>query len=97
MALESALWCRYCFGTTDSGAVTEPNDPNWERMTTTAKAAKGDPSAWLGMSDIYGAVGKSAVFAEALCAAPQGAVEGRHARHRTALSGRSLIRRARRE
>jgi mannitol 2-dehydrogenase len=65
LALESALWCRYCYGTTDSGAVIEPNDPNWERMTATAKAAKADPSAWLGMSDIYGAVGKSAVFTEA--------------------------------
>jgi len=65
LALESALWCRYCFGTTDTGAVIEPNDPNWERMTATAKAAKGDPAAWLGMGDIYGAVGKSAVFAKA--------------------------------
>ena len=65
LALESALWCRYCFGTTDSGAAIEPNDPNWERMTATAKAAKDDPAAWLGMADIYGAVGKSAVFAEA--------------------------------
>ncbi|MEP9386677.1 mannitol dehydrogenase family protein [Mesorhizobium sp. KR9-304] len=65
LALESALWCRYCFGTTDSGAVTEPNDPNWERMTAIAKAAKADPSAWLAMGDIYGAVGKSAVFGEA--------------------------------
>ena len=34
-------------------------------MTATAKAAKGDPAAWLGMGDIYGAVGKSAVFAKA--------------------------------
>ena len=40
LALESALWCRYCFGTTDSGAVIEPNDPNWERLQATAKAAK---------------------------------------------------------
>ena len=89
LALESALWCRYCFGTTDSGAVTEPNDPNWERMTATAKAAKADPSAWLGMSDIYGAVGKSAGVRRGLFAAPQGAVEGRHARDRAALSGRA--------
>ena len=65
LALESALWCRYCYGTTDSGAAIEPNDPNWERMTKTAKAAKGDPSAWLGMGDIYGEVGRNAVFAEA--------------------------------
>ena len=32
LALESALWCRYCFGETDSGAVIEPNDPNWDRL-----------------------------------------------------------------
>lgn len=62
LALESALWCRYCFGKTDSGAVIEPNDPNWDRMTATAKAAKDDPMAWLAMEDIYGDVGKSAAF-----------------------------------
>lgn len=65
LALESALWCRYCFGTTDSGAVIEPNDPNWDRMQATARAAKSDPAAWLAMTDIYGDVGKSAVFADA--------------------------------
>ncbi|HEY6632339.1 MAG TPA: mannitol dehydrogenase family protein [Rhizobiaceae bacterium] len=65
LALESALWCRYCFGTTDSGAAIEPNDPNWARMNATAKAAKDDPSAWLAMADIYGDVGKNAIFAEA--------------------------------
>ena len=43
LALESALWCRYCFGTTDSGAVIEPNDPSWDRLQATAKAAKDDP------------------------------------------------------
>jgi len=45
LALESALWCRYCFGTTESGKAIEPNDPNWERMQTTARAARSDPSA----------------------------------------------------
>ncbi len=65
LALESALWCRYCFGTTDSGAAIEPNDPNWERMTATAKAAKDNPAAWLGMGDIYGAVGADSGFAAA--------------------------------
>ena len=62
LALESALWCRYCFGTTDSGAVIEPNDPNWDRMQATAKKAKDDPAAWLAMEDIYGEVGRSPVF-----------------------------------
>jgi len=65
LALESALWCRYCFGTTDSGAVIEPNDPNWDRMQETARKAKDDPSAWLAMEDIYGEVGRSASFAAA--------------------------------
>ena len=65
LALESALWCRYCEGTTDSGAETAPNDPSWDRLQKTAKAAKADPSAWLAMHDIYGDVGASPVFAKA--------------------------------
>ena len=65
LALESAFWCRYCFGVTDSGAVIEPNDPNWDRMQATAKAAKVTPQAWLGMEDIYGDVGRSPDFAQA--------------------------------
>ena len=69
LALESALWCRYCFGTTDSGAVIEPNDPNWDRLVATSKKAKDDPAAWLAMEDIYGDVGKSPVFAKAFAAA----------------------------
>lgn len=62
LALASALWCRYCYGTTDSGAVIEPNDPNWDRMQATAKAAKDTPAAWLAMDDIYGGVGRSEAF-----------------------------------
>jgi mannitol 2-dehydrogenase len=65
LALESALWCRYCFGTTDSGAAIEPNDPDWDRMQKTARAAKDDPSVWLAMADIYGDVGRSEPFAKA--------------------------------
>lgn len=65
LALESALWCRYCFGTTDGGATIEPNDPNWDRLVATSTAAKADPAAWLGMDDIYGDTGKSPVFAAA--------------------------------
>jgi mannitol 2-dehydrogenase len=60
LALESALWCRYCYGTTDSGAVIEANDPSWDSLQTKAKLAKSDPQAWLDMSEIYGDVGKSA-------------------------------------
>ncbi len=54
LSLVSALWCRYCYGETDSGAVIEPNDPNWDRLTAQARLAKADPKAWLAMTDIYG-------------------------------------------
>jgi mannitol 2-dehydrogenase len=69
LALESALWCRYCYGTTDSGAVIEPNDPNWARLVETSKTAKHNPQAWLEMEDIYGDVGKSPVFQHAFATA----------------------------
>ena len=62
LALESALWCRYCYGASDSGNPISPNDPAWERLRAVAKAAKAQPSAWLAMDDIYGAVGQSPVL-----------------------------------
>jgi len=65
LALESALWCRYCAGTSDSGAVIAPNDPNWNRLTDLAKAAKSDPARWLAMGEVYGDLGQDRVFAEA--------------------------------
>ena len=68
LALESALWCRYCFGTTDSGAVIEPNDPNWDRLQAQAKLARDNPSAWLEMADIYGDVAKNARFSATFAA-----------------------------
>ena len=58
LALESALWCRYCFGTTDSGAVIEPNDPSWDALQARAKRAKSHPQDWLDMAEVYGDVGK---------------------------------------
>jgi mannitol 2-dehydrogenase len=65
LALESALWCRYCEGTTDSGRVTEPNDPSWDRLQAQARAAKADPAAWLAMRDIYGDTADAPAFRDA--------------------------------
>jgi len=62
LALESALWCRYCFGTSESGKEIAPNDPNWDRLQERARAAKDDPSAWLAMEEVYGDLGQSPVF-----------------------------------
>jgi mannitol 2-dehydrogenase len=65
LALESALWCRYCEGTTDSGKVTEANDPNWDRLQDRARAARDDPAAWLSMADIYGRTAEAPAFRDA--------------------------------
>lgn len=62
LALESALWCRYCQGTSDSGRPIAPNDPAWERLQGVAEVARAQPSAWLAMADIYSAVGVSPAF-----------------------------------
>jgi mannitol 2-dehydrogenase len=62
LALVSALWCRYCFGETDSGAIIEPNDPNWDRLQAQAKLAKDNPLVWLAMHDIYGELDQSGPF-----------------------------------
>lgn len=62
MALESALWCRYCAGTTDSGKVIAPNDASWDRLQAAALKARENPAAFLAMPDIFGDVAKSDLF-----------------------------------
>jgi len=69
LALESALWCRYCAGTSDSGKMIEPNDPNWERLQATAKSSQASPRNWLAMTDIYGDLANHKTFAQAFAAA----------------------------
>ena len=58
LILASALWCRYCAGVSDSGALIAPNDPAWDRLTAVAQAARHDPARWLAMEDIYGDAGR---------------------------------------
>lgn len=62
LALESALWCRYCYGVSESGKAIAPNDPAWDRLQAQARKAKDTPAAWLEMADIYGEVGQSETF-----------------------------------
>ena len=64
LSLESALWCRYCFGTSDSGAEIAPNDPNWDRLTELSKAARTNPQVWLDQRDVYGELGQNPKFRE---------------------------------
>lgn len=65
LALVSAMWCRYCYGETDSGTHIPPNDPDWDQLVTRSKAAKSRPAAWLEMASVYGDLGQDARFAGA--------------------------------
>ncbi len=63
LILESALWCRYCAGVSESGAEIAPNDPNWEKLVPRARAAKDDPALWLAMAEVYGDLGQDSALA----------------------------------
>lgn len=65
LALVSALWCRYCAGTSDSGRVIEPNDAGHARLKDAALKAKEAPEIFLDMRDIFGDVGSDPQFREA--------------------------------
>ena len=69
LALECALWCRYCAGTNEAGEATAPNDPDWDALTARANEAKERPAAWLEMREVYGAAGEDARFAAAFAGA----------------------------
>ncbi len=70
LILLSALWCHYCAGVTDGGAVIAPNDPDWDALHARALAAKADPAEWLRMVTVYGDLAEDApivaAFAKAL-------------------------------
>ena len=73
LALASALWCRYCFGTTESGAEIAPNDPDWAELVAIAHAAKQQPAAWLvGFPGVYGPLASDDRFAAAFSAELEG-------------------------
>jgi mannitol 2-dehydrogenase len=69
LALEVALWCRYCAGTTETGDPIMIDDIAAERLNERALAARNNPQAWLGMADIFGTLGDSAEFAAAFAIA----------------------------
>ena len=65
LALVSALWCRYCYGETESRKTIPPNDPNWERLQAAAKPARQQPTAFLAMRDIFGELADTPAYTEA--------------------------------
>ncbi|APX25351.1 MAG: mannitol dehydrogenase family protein [Rhodobacteraceae bacterium] len=63
LALESALWCRYCAGTLEDGSAIAPNDPDWDRLVALSAEAKDRPQAWLEQRTVYGALASNDAFA----------------------------------
>ncbi len=69
LALVSALWCRYCYGETDSGKPIAPNDNAWDRLQTAARAARSDPKTFLAMGEIFGELARNPDYVAAFSAA----------------------------
>jgi mannitol 2-dehydrogenase len=62
LALESALWCRYCAATTDTGEPFTLDDPNAARLTPAAQAAKRNPAVFLTLQEIFGDIAEAPLF-----------------------------------
>lgn len=65
LALVSALWCRYCYGESESGKVIPPNDPNWDRLQKAARPARIDPRAFLELRDLFGELSDTPAYVDA--------------------------------
>ncbi len=69
LALVSAMWCRYCYGESESGKIIPPNDPSWDRLQAAAKPARSDPRTFLAMRDIFGELADNPTYVEAFSGA----------------------------
>ena len=65
LALETALWCRYCAGVDEAGNEIAPNDDNHAELKARALEAKDRPQAFLENTTVFGTLGQNAQYAEA--------------------------------
>ena len=63
LTLKIAFWSRYCATVADSGIALQ--DPRSDQLTSAALAARGDPMAFLGLSEVFGDLCRSEALAEA--------------------------------
>jgi len=64
LALVEAAWARMCAGTREDDSLIDANDPLWDKLNKTAMIARQAPSAWLAMTEIYGALGTQERFSD---------------------------------
>lgn len=65
LALEIALWCRYCAGTAPPGAEMVLEDERAAQLTAAALATRDDPAAFLALGEVFGDLADNAAFARA--------------------------------
>ena len=65
LALEVALWCRYCSGTDDRGDSITVNDENAGVLREHALRARKDPGAFLELQSVFGRLGEDKAFGDA--------------------------------
>ncbi|MDE0052323.1 MAG: mannitol dehydrogenase family protein [Rhodospirillales bacterium] len=63
LALEIAFWSRMCAAAADSGI--DLHDPRSDQLTSAARAARSDPAAFLGLSEVFGDLGRNEPFTKA--------------------------------
>jgi mannitol 2-dehydrogenase len=71
LALEVALWCRYCAGTDEAGREIAPNDDNHATLRRLALEARERPKAFLGNAAVFGPLGDDPAFRAAFGAGLQ--------------------------
>jgi len=64
LVLEIALWCRYCYGESESGKSIFLDDNKSEQLRKASLAARANPLVFLGMVEIFGDLGEHPVFKE---------------------------------
>ncbi|MBH0237693.1 mannitol dehydrogenase family protein [Methylobrevis albus] len=73
LALGVAAWMRYAAGTDETGAAIDVRDPLRPRFAEVAAEAGGDPArlaaGFLGLAEVFGALGSDAVFRSTVTAA----------------------------
>lgn len=71
LALEVALWCRYCAGIDEAGRPIPLDDPMADLLGEHALRARDDAAAFLSLDAVFGALGRNAVFRKAFSTALQ--------------------------
>ncbi|MEZ5811833.1 MAG: mannitol dehydrogenase family protein [Rhizobiaceae bacterium] len=69
LALETALWCRYCAATDEVGNTIFVDDERAAELAVRAEAARADPHRFLELRDVFGSLGDNETYRGAFAAA----------------------------